>query len=213
MNRRTLTLATIALTIIVLALSTIAWAMHRTSSLTIYDVFPLLGLSAFGLMWTHYVSGSLKRYVGLGEDDRALKRYFQITSYLVLLLILLHPGLLWYGLWSDGFGLPPLSAFAAYPDNAAKLALSFGTVSLLAFLLFETHRWFSTRRWWKYVEYLQIGAMALIFMHGLMLGGELMNSWFRIVWIVLGWILVMALVYNGTYDKRRSHGTTNSTQL
>lgn len=210
MNRVTLSIATGALTVLVLGLSFLAWAQGIHGSIERYGLFPLLGLMAWSLMWMHYVSGSLKRYLGLAQDETILKRYFTITSLVVLVLILLHPAILYTNLFEDGYGLPPLSAFMAYPTAAARLALVFGGVSLIAFLLFELGRWFRTKSWWKYIEYASMGAMILIFVHALLIGGALLPGWFRFVWIGLGWILVMSFVYNYWYDKQYHNQTKTS---
>ena len=37
--------------------------------LTGYTVFPLLGLIAFSLMWTHYIVGTLRRTAGVSKDE------------------------------------------------------------------------------------------------------------------------------------------------
>ena len=207
-NRLTLYIATAVLTTIILGLSFIAWLQGVGGNVGRYELFPLFGLLAFGLMWMHYVSGSLKRYVGLARDKAVLHTYFTITSIIVLGLILLHPGLLYTGLYTDGFGLPPLSSFEVYPSAGARVALLLGSISLTIFLLFELRRWFGERKWWKYVIYANGAAMIMIFTHALIIGGELMNGWFRFAWISFGWILILSMIYNYWYDhKRRIHGT------
>ncbi len=206
MQRTTLHLSTALLTTLILGLSILAWAQGLRGDLGKYDLFPLLGLLAFGLMWMHYVSGSLKRYLGLQGDEVLLKRYFHITSICVLALILLHPAILYIGLFQDGFGLPPGSSWQAYGTAAARTGLILGSVSLIAFLLFELGRWFRDRAWWKYIEYASIGAMLMIFVHAMLLGGELLPGWFRFFWIFIGWVLVMSIIYNYWYDHKRLKG-------
>ena len=189
------------LTATMLGLGLVAWLSGLHGRIDRYDVFPILGLMAWSLMWLHYVSGSVKRYAGFAEDRLILRVYFRVTSLMVLFLILLHPALLYNGLLSDGFGLPPTSAFAVYSTVAMRVALMLGYLGLGAFLLFELGRWFRNRSWWKYIEYASIAAMFAIFVHALMLGGELMLGWYRAVWLLSGIILVLSLVYNHWYDK------------
>src|SRR5438132_13944084 len=50
-----------------------------------YTSFPLLGLLAFSLMWTHYIVAAVRDLVGL--DKIALANYFRLTGYAVLILI------------------------------------------------------------------------------------------------------------------------------
>lgn len=213
-NRTALYLSTAGLTALLLGLAFIAWLSNRGDSLTIYAVFPIFGLSAYILMAMHYISGSLKRYLGLAHETSILKHYFTATSYTVLVLILLHPGLLFFGLWRDGLGPPPVSGWMAYPEQAARAALLLGSIGLTIFLLFELHHWCRQKRWWKYIEYASVGGMALIFLHSMILGGELISGWFRLVWILMGWALAMSIIYNFHYDrsnKRSEYATAKST--
>lgn len=188
------------LAILVLVAALAVWAEERLNGgrLTSYDLFPLMGLGAFSLMWTHYVLGSLRRSLGVAAKEN--KHYSKFSSLVVLILILLHPGILITQLYKDGFGLPPQSYLGVYAE--AKLALAFGSISLVIFLLFELHRKFKNRSWWKYIDYLQIIAMGLIFVHGLSLGRELSVGWYRTVWYLYGFSLIAAILYNYWYDKR-----------
>src|SRR5437588_344845 len=77
----------------------------------------------------------------LGLDFTVLKRYFALTSYAVLVLICLHPGLLVYQRFRDGFGLPPGSVGSYVGPRLGWLTL-LGLVSLLVFLAYELHRWY-----------------------------------------------------------------------
>lgn len=204
-TRSTLYLATGALTTLIVGIGFLAWFQELPDEMNKYTLFPLLGLMAFSLMWMHYVGGSLKRYLGLADDKKLLSRYFRITSLVVLALILLHPGLLSIGLFQDGYGLPPVGAWEAYSTTVARIGLLLGSVSLTAFLLFELGRWFRQKKWWKYIEHASAVAMTFIFMHALILGGDLVLGWFRFVWIIIGWALVMSIVYNHWYDHNRAN--------
>jgi hypothetical protein len=191
-----------ALGIIVFILAVVVWASVRLKGgepLTIYGIFPLLGLIGFGLMWTHYIGGATRRFSG--ERDHSKDAYWYVSSGIVLACLLLHPALLSFGLWRDGLGLPPFSYINAY--ESMKLAILLGSLSLGIFLAFEFHRWFGDRPWWRYVEGLQFVAMLAIFVHALSLGGELNISWFRTLWWVYGVTLIAAYVYSYRYDRKR----------
>lgn len=166
------------------------WQPDRLSS---YRLFPLFGLLAFSLMWGHYVISALRRQSGI--EAEAVKDYFKATSWLVLLFIFLHPGLLVWQLWRDGFGLPPGSYLDNYVAAGLGWAAFLGTVSLLMFLAYELHRWFSSKRWWRLVEYASDAGMILILIHSLKLGRHLQAGWFRSVWIFYGVTYLVALVY------------------
>ena len=48
--------------------------------------------------------------------------------------------------------------------------------------------------------------MVLIFVHSLILGGDLMTGWFRLVWIVLGWATAFCITYNYWFDHNAQKG-------
>lgn len=165
--------------------------------LSAYDIMPVLGLVAYGLMWTHYVVGALR--IRLNQDPLVLKRYFTLTSALVLLLLLLHPGIFLVKLWLDGFGLPPFSYLKLYTMFVPRIMLLLGSISLLVFLAFEFHRKYGHRSWWKYIDYANMAAMVVIFFHALTLGGELQVLWFQLLWWFYGITLGLAILYNVMY--------------
>lgn len=186
-----------------LVLAATVWAQVRLNgtALSPYDIFPLLGLSAFGLMWTHYVTGAVAHWMKIPKG--ALKTYFKVTSWIVLALILLHPGIFLTQLWLDGLGLPPFSYWEIYTTTATRIALLLGTLSLFAFLAFELHRKFRQASWWRFIEYANIAAMFAIFYHALTLGGELLVPWFRFVWLIYFISFIVVVVYNQLYKKWR----------
>lgn len=195
---------------LVMLLAVLVWAGERFGGprLSVYDWFPLLGLLAFSLMWTHYILGSLRRYLNLGKDDNKL--YMKTTGIFVLILILLHPGLLNFQLVSDGLGLPPGSYQATYPQTVQG-AITLGTIGLLIFLVFELKKWFGKKTWWRFVEYGQIIAMVLIFYHGLTLGRELTVPWYRMIWIFYGVSFLLSIGYNYWQDKLSKGGSNETT--
>lgn len=192
---RKLITTTLTLTAGLIGLAIFRWTDVRLGDgeLGPYDFFPLLGLVAFLLMWSHYVSGSLQRLFKAKEGT--LRSYFTVTGWVVLLLILLHPGIFVLTLWQDGLGIPPDSYFAVYADAASRIAILVAYLSLFAFLAYEFHRKFKQKSWWRFVEYANVAAMFGIFFHALTLGGEI-HEWFRIFWIILGIVLAASITYN-----------------
>lgn len=191
---------------LVVVASILAWLSDRSlASITIYDIFPPLGLIAFGLMWTYYVTGALRQYSG-AKQARS-DRYMTISAGLILALIILHPGLLWLGLFIDGYGLPPASYLEVYKAQVGFVLL--GTCGLFIFLSYELKRFFRTRKWWKYVVHLQILGMAVIFVHAIGLGGELRLNWFMALWIFYGVSLTLSIIYSTLIHKpkEKTHGT------
>jgi hypothetical protein len=187
---------------LLVAVSIARWAQVRLADgdLGSYELFPLFGLLAFTLMWTHFVSGAMRRLVGAKKGT--LRTFFTVTNWLVLAFILLHPGIFMFTLWADGLGLPPTSYLSIYIDLGARIALFMGTLSLVAFLAYELRRRFKKASWWRFVEYANIAAMFAIFFHALTLGGEVASGWFRVLWILYGVTLAAAIGYNYYYSRR-----------
>lgn len=157
-----------------------------------YQLFPVLGLLAFSIMWSHYMAAVLRDLLRL--DQQVLAGYFRLTGYAVLGLICLHPGILIYQRFRDGYGLPPHS-YETYVAPGLGWITILGTASLLVFLAFELHRIYGQRVWWHYVADASDVAMLAILYHGLRLGGEIRHGWFRGVWIFYFVALVAVLIY------------------
>ena len=203
--RTAVMLASWSLSILSVIFAFAVWAPRR-GGLDAYDLFPLFGLLAFGLMWSHYVSGALRVWKRLPSET--LRRHFQITSVFVLFLLLAHPFLIELQLYLDGFGLPLSSLPQLYPSVVDRAALLAGVTALTCFLAYELHRFYSDRSWWRYVEWANIGAMVLILWHGFTLGGELQSPWFQIVWFSYGVTFALSVGYTEYHKRRYIHGAT-----
>lgn len=191
---------------VVISLALTAWLTTRhpfRGGLDAYGIFPLFGLIAFSVMWTHYIMWAGRNIIGVKSSRQTL--YSMLSSYLVLALIIAHPLTLIVSLWLDGLGLPPASYLQAYPGH--ELAFVCAIVGLSLFLAYELHRWFRKRSWWHWVLDAQLIAMVAIFYHSLTLGQELAQDWFRAVWWVYGITLIAAAMYNYIYDiKNKTRG-------
>jgi hypothetical protein len=183
---------------VVAALAVYIWGSSLNWSfedLSLYNIFPLFGLLAFSLMWVHYVSGVIRDYFFKGESTR---KSFIVTSYFVLVFILLHPTLLVLQLLSDGKGLPPES-YKAY-NYAYASFITLGLFALVGFLIFELKRWFGKKNWWQYVEIINDAAVVLIMFHSVRLGQHLQNGWYRGVWFF--YIATIGFCIARTYYKK-----------
>lgn len=175
---------------VVTTLAVVAWGGYynwHLLPLSVYTLFPLLGLVAYSLMWTHYVIAAVRDHFAIAKSS--FKPYFTITGWVVLVLILLHPGLLIYQRYRDGFGLPPHS-YESYVAPGLGWITLLGTASLLVFLAFELHRVWGDRPWWHWVQDASDPAMLAIAYHSLRLGQQLQMGWFRYVW----WLYIISLV-------------------
>lgn len=193
-----------SLATVVCGLALLAWGDNNSwklGHLSAYQIFPLLGLLAFSLMWTHYIIGTLKELAAASPES--VKPYYRWTGYAVLILICLHPGLLIYQLFRDGAGLPP-GSYQQYVGHGLEWVALLGTASLLVFLAFEFHRVFGNRKWWRYVVDLSDLAMLAILYHGLRLGSQLQGGWYRFVWWFYAVTLLGVLVHK--YSSRLGIG-------
>ncbi len=178
---------------VVVAVPTLVWANKinwSPSNIALTNVFPLVGILAWSIMWTHYAYGAFI----LSQDSAARKdrTYRRFTQWLVLALILLHPGLLALNQWQVRNILPP-EAFYGYVGQSLRIYVALGSVAFLAFLAFEVlvrlrrHRLIN--KYWFYVSISQAVAMVLIFVHALKIGQD-MHGWFELYWIGLGCLLI-----------------------
>jgi hypothetical protein len=165
---------------------------------TTYAIFPLLGLIAFSLMWGHYVVWALREMSGATENQTKL--YTHVTQGIVLVALLLHPGLVIWQLFQDGYGLPPQSYVAAYSEALAPF-IFLGTLSLFAFLSYELKRWLETKTIWKFILVANHIAMVLIIIHAFKLGTHVQSGWFRGVFVFYAVTLVLSYIYLGVKKK------------
>ena len=203
MLRRNFVVFAWGLSLLVAILAVTAW--HQSllvplDKLGIYDVFPLFGILAFSVMWSHYMVSALR--AKLNFDREKLNTYYGVTVAVVLGAILLHPGLLVWQFWQDGGGWLVFNYVA--PD--LRLYVIIAEVAWLAFIAYELHRWYSDRSWWHWVERASDVAMLTILVHGYKMGQDILPGWFIALWYFFGATLIGAIVYSA---KRRYEQTGN----
>lgn len=177
----------------VVAIAVIAWGSAfgwDFGNLDAYGLFPLFGLLAFSLMWTHYIILALRVYA----DAPKVELYTSLTQWLVLFCLLVHPGILLFTLYQEGFGLPP-GSYKAYVGESMVGFVLLGTVAWCAFMAYELKRVIAIGPWWKYVLAASAIAMLLILIHSLNLGTHLQSGWLQTVWYVYGATLLLSYAY------------------
>lgn len=192
---RRLPLVAWMLTATTIALAVLAWGPEFSWDfhlVNVYVLFTIFGLIAFSTMWSQYITGAVTGLVG--ADSSRLAAYYRLTGFIVLAAILLHPGLLTWQLWRDGFGLPPFSELR-YIGPMLYVAIIIGMTCLFIFLAFEFRRLFGARNWWRYMDMAVDAAMLGIFYHGLKLGAQIEHGWYGRVWWFYGLSLILALGY------------------
>jgi hypothetical protein len=194
MNARLCQIAAWTISLCVCLLAILVWGMNyhwQLLPINNYVLFPLLGLLAFSIMWSHYIAAAMRELAGL--EKGVLGRYFELTSLAVLVLICLHPGLLIYQRFRDGYGLPPHS-YESYVAPGLGWVTLLGTASFLVFMAYELRRWFGKRPWWHFVAEAGDFAMLAILYHGFRLGSQLQIGWFRWVWLFYTVTLAAVLI-------------------
>ena len=188
--------------VIILILPFIAWydtLSWKFSHVTAFSLFPLLGLWAWSIMWTHYSLGTLRILNPILKKDTS---YATTTKFLVLGMIVLHPGLLIWRQW-DKLGLLPPGSYYSYVGNSMKVFITFGVVALLLFLSFDILERFRNytiiKHNWFWISISQMIAMSLIFVHSMKLGNTI-NGWFEFYWFALGMLLIPSFGLIGRQD-------------
>jgi hypothetical protein len=157
------------------------------------SIFPLLGILAWSIMWTHFAYGALRIKYRLPKN----KVYSVISGWIVLFLILLHPGILALEMYRSTELLPPKSILL-YTGDSFLWAVVLAEVALLTFLSFEVFNRIkektAIKNNWIWISLSQMMAMTFIFIHSMALGHDLKIGWFRIYWIVLFAILVPCFI-------------------
>ena len=176
----------------------LAWFQNMGNTFNIvslYQVFPILGIWAWSIMWTHFAIWELRRLKPVLPKNAL---YSKVSGILVFLLLLLHPGLLAIEQFRQGEGLPPASYYA-YAGEASAWLIMLGSLGLTGFLFYEVVSRFQknekVKKMWWLVNITQTVAMAAIFTHGLKLGGDIHGGWFRTYWIWLGLMLIPCLLH------------------
>lgn len=187
-------------------LVSIDWSIPN---INISTTFPVLGIYAWSLMWTHYII-SANRLINTDIQKNIL--YSKVTSILVLLLIILHPSLLAWQQWSFTSVLPP-NSFYNYVGDSLKIFVLMGSLSLALFISFDILEKFKNHRIiknnWKYISLSQMFAMILIFIHGLSLGSLMENSLMELYWLTLGLSLIpcFGLIIKNDWNKNSAKAT------
>lgn len=176
---------------------------------TFYIVFPLLGLLAFSIIWSQYMVGFFQQLTHRKEN---VARYFSITGWMFLVLIILHPSLLIAQRFLDGYGLPPHS-YESYVAPSLAWVTLLGSACLFVFLIYSARQFLRKYSWWRFVSILNDVAVLGIFYHSLRLGSQLQTGWFRYVWYFYGVSIVAAIIYKYClkWQSRRLHPSSGTT--
>lgn len=156
-----------------------------------YAIFPLFGLMAWSLLGAQYFVGTIRHFAPSSVSNDTL--FMRMSSIVILVALLLHPLILIAQRYTDTATLPPAS-IVSYVGDARMYLIWIALTALIFFLLFDVLKPYRQRLRklgiWRYVSLVQVIAMLLIFIHGLLLGSLFADGWMRLWWILLNSMLI-----------------------
>lgn len=158
----------------------------------VFEIFPVLGLIAFSIMWLHVIGSPFRKTL---EQYFDYKKFMAVSSIIVLISIALHPLLIYIGFWLIGV---PGSPFTYAPGDQQYLIW----IAILAWVIFVTYdilkKFKNTdffARHWQTVKLISTLGLFLILFHSLGLGGDLQMGALQYVWIFYGITAAIATLY------------------
>lgn len=169
-----------------------AWAepfQGRLWPMSPYAASPLFDMLAFCFLVTYVLTLCLQPW--LGAHGRQLVR---ILACITLVMLLLHPGLLFWQLWRDGFGLPPMSYLHFYTEDQL-VGVVFGAAGYLLTALALVYGLRRTAVASRAVTVLLCIGAAGMFWYSLLNNVFVQESWFAGLWIVLGSCSLLGMIW------------------
>lgn len=158
------------------------------------NLFPAFGLMAFVIMWLHVVGGALQGWL---EKYFNFEKFATNSSIIVLLLLILHPLLLFIGIGFDRLGD---IFFYGRP-----IYIWLGIVAWFVLVGYDVVKRFKKRdffvKHWNTVKLISTLGFFLTLFHSLGLGSDLQAGPLRYVWIFYGATAAIAAIY--TYGIKR----------
>lgn len=195
----------IRFTLYILALAAVlypSYVWYRSTSFESFSLvmlFPLFGIIAFTVMWLHVVGSALEQWIGHYVH---FEKFVHLTSYLVLVSIMLHPLLLLIG-----FG------FENLPMMLTSIYIQLAVAGFLLLITYDLGKIFKTRRFfirhWGKIKLISTIGFFLIFFHSLGLGSNLQGGFLRTLWIFYGASAGVAAVYTYVIKKFLTRSGTN----
>lgn len=160
--------------------------------IVLFDIFPVLGLIGFSLMWLHIVAGAFRKRLSNYFD---FSTFIHISSTVVLLMLILHPAVFLLALAVNNWG----SVFS-YIGNEREYFIWIAIVAWVIFILYDVFKKFKTRKFfvkhWTLMRFISTLGFFLILVHSLGIGRDLQTGPLRSVWIFYGVTAGLATIYN-----------------
>lgn len=158
---------------------------------SLYNVFPVFGLLAWSLLCAQYISGTIRSIIRSSIKNSSI--FARVSGAIIFISLIMHPLILFIQRYIDTQTLPPAS-LVSYVGDARMYLIWMAVVALTFFLLFDIlrpyYKFLHKLEVWRYISLVQILAMLLIFVHGLLLGSLFADGWIRVWWVLLNIVLV-----------------------
>jgi len=167
----------------------------------LFEVFRVFGLVAFSVMWLHIVGGAYKKKL-----SRLInwQRFVNVSSMIVLISLILHPGLMLVALISSGEGSP----FDYVGSGSTFLIWS----AIIAWIVFVAYDWLKDKkgndlilRNWNRVKLISTLGFFLVLYHSLGVGSDLQAGALQKLWWFYGISAAVAMIYNYVYLPSRQN--------
>jgi len=163
----------------------------------LFDLFPVLGLLAFSIMWTHVVAGAFVEKI---EKFFNYKKYLTWSSAVVFVLIILHPLLALVALVLNGGSAKDIFSYGK------PIYLWLAIIAFPVLVAYDVAKKFRYKKFlndhWQKVRLVSTLAFFLTFFHSLGIGRDLQSGDLRTVWIFYGASAALAAIYTYAIKKR-----------
>lgn len=171
-------------------------AIFKPDTTLLRTLFPAFGLVAFTVMYLHIIGRPFAEWL---ETYVPFKTFTRISSFVVLLSIILHPLLRLAYLGS--LGISPMATL----DFSWPYLL--GYIGLLTLLSYDVGRMMKNSAWvtahWGAIDTISTIGFYVIWVHSLALGSSLYAGPLRTVWILYGCTALVATIYTFFFSNRR----------
>lgn len=152
-------------------------------------LFPVVGLTAFTLLWMQLMVGSLMPW--LKKLFRGIERFHRTQGVFVFLFALGHPGFLVVGIGIQAYLSRSFVSSTLVPYLLlGQIAIILLSLSVLAALMRKV-AW--VKRWWRLIHLLNYVTFIFVWLHSWNLGSDIRGSVLEYIWIAYGLTFVFAL--------------------
>ncbi len=193
MNKTAVRLGLTILSAFVVGYPLFVWYINTSFSADrwlLLSVFPAFGLIAFTIMYLHIIGRPFKHVL---EQYAAFDLFERVSSYIVLVAILLHPAL--------------RTLFFLMNDVSISytLPIVLGIIGFFMLVTYDLGKAFIRNQWvrehWWLIDVVSTLGFYVIWVHSLLLGSELQTGFLRSLWIFYGVSALVASAYTFLYRR------------